>query len=106
MMITTSETMQKVTRFTQGQMDTVMYAIAGKGEVAGVIATWDELLGEPLKTYEGTISPSGYAIPEAQWHAICEAIILRERMDATHTAMPGGTWLNNGPSGFNEVAGS
>ncbi len=105
-MITTSETMQKVTRFTQTQMGTIMDAIAAEGEVAGVLATWEELLGEPLSDHEGTVNPSRYAIPKVQWHAIAEAIIARERLDATHTAMAGGTWMNNGPSGFTETAGS
>lgn len=101
-----SETMQKVTRLTQGQMDTIVYAIAGEGEVAGVLATWEILLGGPLRDYEGPqLVASEYAIPEVQWHALCEGIIARERLDSTHDGMIGGTWMNAGPSGFREVAG-
>jgi hypothetical protein len=100
-----SETMQKVTRLTESQMGCIVHTIAGQGEVAAVVKTWDILLGEPLETYKGQVTPWKYAIPKVQWHALCEAIIHRERMDATHDAMPGGTWMNNGPSGFEEGAG-
>lgn len=45
------------------------------------------------------ISPSDYAIPDEQWHTICQALI-----DATRGELAGANramdWVNVGPSGF------
>ena len=95
--------MQKVTRFTEAQMGAIIEVIKDHGEVAGVEKTWEILLGEPLETYEGRVNPTRYAIPRTQAHALCGEIIAREKAHPSHTAMPGGTWMNYGPSSFEEV---
>ena len=82
---------------TDAELETVLDTVADNGEVAGVVALWDVILEDGWEATQ-SIDPTAYAIPEAQWKVICQAMMD----NPMHDAMPGGTMMNSGPNGYTE----
>ncbi len=85
---------------TDTELEDVLAAINNEGEVAGVLELWAAVLGVAVEDHEGTIDPTAYAIPAAQWKEICQAMMDNPQ----HDGMPGGTMMNSGPSSFDSAS--
>ncbi len=86
---------------TDAELETVLDTVADNGEVAGVVALWDTILGIGSLNPEvnEVVDPMAYAIPKAQWKEICQAMMDNPQ----HDGMPGGTMMNSGPGSFEPV---
>ena len=99
-MTDTTETMYLGNRhtLTKAEFETVLDEIAGSGEAGGIVALWDIILEDGWE-HTQSIDPTAYAIPEAQWKEICQAMMN----NPMHDGLPGGTMLNSGPSSYDSA---
>ena len=87
---------------TEPEIGALLDVIATEGEVAGVVALWSVLLGYPLANHTGApFDPTSIAIPEAQWRALCGAMMTTTTGEpGFEAALRGGTMMNTGPSAY------
>jgi hypothetical protein len=50
--------------------------------------------------HEGSIDPTGYAIPEEQWKAIAGMLQTMSKTDPVNEVNRALSWMNIGPSGY------
>lgn len=80
-------------------MDTIRDAIKDHGEMVGVETVWGEVLGYPLAEHDGSLNPWSFAIPDDQWRVICGWCL---DSPVSIDGMRCGTWINVGPSSYEE----
>ena len=91
---------QEVT-LTNEQLQAVADAIEDDGEVAGLLAVWEAILGAPLADEESNINPASYAIPFTQWEEIAGYMIRDSRVQhPSYEGIPAFSMVNQGPGSF------
>lgn len=74
--------------------------------VDAVLETFKALMGVEAWEAAEQVKPSDWAIPEAQWSAICDEIVKADRVVAEsldpeeHQVNTSMVWMNKGPSGW------